>query len=272
MEPNDYVVGFTDAQTLQGIRRKLLKAIEAIDQALDVLAGIRKHTQEQLTVNAASNTPTYNERLDFHTARYVSYKRTLNALADFQQGASALVGAFAAKSLELALIRAQFLKMLDQRNDQVLHLQGKTMSDLALEAKREGVVMKELSEKMQEDSRAMRVLSAVALVYLPTGLVAVSRTNWPDSKLTASRSGLKILELTSYILFQGVFNSNLLRLVGPGEPTHASERLVVSSRIWVFVLSALILTAMTILGVQAWDKYMRAWEARTATAAPSTGP
>lgn len=64
--------------------------------------------------------------------------------------------------------------MLDQRNDQILHLQGEAMNNLALEANRESAVMKNLSEMMQKDSRSMRVLTSVALVYLPASLIAVS--------------------------------------------------------------------------------------------------
>jgi hypothetical protein len=43
MEPHYYVVGFSDAQTLQGTRRRLFTAIEAVDRALDIITGIKKH-------------------------------------------------------------------------------------------------------------------------------------------------------------------------------------------------------------------------------------
>lgn len=63
--------------------------------------------------------------------------------------------------------------MLDHRNDQVLHRHGKVMNELAIEANRERTVINELSEKMQKDSRSMRVLTSVALIYLPASLIAV---------------------------------------------------------------------------------------------------
>lgn len=63
--------------------------------------------------------------------------------------------------------------MLDHRNDQALHRHGEAMNMLATEANRESSVMNELSEKMQKDSRSMRVLTSVALIYLPASLIAV---------------------------------------------------------------------------------------------------
>jgi hypothetical protein len=63
--------------------------------------------------------------------------------------------------------------MLDHRNDQVLHRYGEVMNKLATEANRESSVMNELSEKMQKDSRSMRILTSVAFIYLPASLIAV---------------------------------------------------------------------------------------------------
>jgi hypothetical protein len=63
--------------------------------------------------------------------------------------------------------------MLDHRNDQVLHRYGEAMNKLATEANRESSVMNELSEKMQKDSRSMRILTSVAFIYLPASLIAV---------------------------------------------------------------------------------------------------
>lgn len=93
MEPHDYVVGFSDAQTLQGIRRRLFKAIEAVDQALEIITGIKKHCPE---LRDASTMPTGLEqefKLEFLFNRFQNHRRNLVALVDFQQGASALVGA-----------------------------------------------------------------------------------------------------------------------------------------------------------------------------------
>lgn len=89
MEQHDYLVGFSDAQTLQGVRRRLFKAIEAIDQALDISAGIKKHSSELKEANVWSVGE--ETQLEFHLNRFLNFRRNLVALADFQQGASALV-------------------------------------------------------------------------------------------------------------------------------------------------------------------------------------
>ena len=55
-----------------------------------------------------------------------------------------------------------------------MQLQGDAMNTLALEAKKESTFMHLVTEKMQSDSRVMRVLTSVAFVYLPASLIAVS--------------------------------------------------------------------------------------------------
>jgi hypothetical protein len=63
--------------------------------------------------------------------------------------------------------------MLDHRNDHVVHHHGEALNRIATQTNRESVVMNELSEKMQKDSRFMRILTSVALIYLPASLIAV---------------------------------------------------------------------------------------------------
>jgi hypothetical protein len=101
MEQHDYLVGFSDAQTLQGVRRKLFKAIEAIDQALDISAGIKKHSSELKEANVWSVGE--ETLLEVHFNRFQNLRRNLVALADFQQGASALVSGI--KALRTVIFR-----------------------------------------------------------------------------------------------------------------------------------------------------------------------
>ena len=89
MEQHDYIVGFSDAQTLQVIRRKLFKAIEAIDQALDTVSGINKHYNK--TTPRKSRGDEGERDFDHLSYRYQNHRRCLVALVDFQQGAAELV-------------------------------------------------------------------------------------------------------------------------------------------------------------------------------------
>lgn len=100
MEQHDYLVGFSDAQTLQGVRRRLFKAIEAIDQALDITAGIKKHSCELKEAHVWSVGE--ETQLEFHFHRFQNFRRNLVALADFQKGASALVSSIKALNTEIS--------------------------------------------------------------------------------------------------------------------------------------------------------------------------
>lgn len=54
---------------------------------------------------------------------------------------------------------------------------GKNMSEMISIANRGDKVLAELTEKAQRDSNAMKVLTIVASLYLPTTLVAVRNKN-----------------------------------------------------------------------------------------------
>lgn len=62
---------------------------------------------------------------------------------------------------------------MDNKNDHVIHRHGEALNQLASQMNRETMMMNNLSEKMQRDSRSMRILTSVALIYLPASLIAV---------------------------------------------------------------------------------------------------
>jgi len=90
-EQYDYPVGFRDAQKLQGIRRRLFKSIEVLDQALETVSGLKDHRRRLHQLGLVSQS---NLQLNLIKNRFWNYRRNLVSLADFQQGASALVRSF----------------------------------------------------------------------------------------------------------------------------------------------------------------------------------
>jgi hypothetical protein len=87
----DYPVGFLDAQKLQGIRRRLFKSIEFLDQALETASGLKEHRRRLHQLGLVSQA---NSQLNLIKNRLWNYRRNLVSLADFQQGASTLVSSF----------------------------------------------------------------------------------------------------------------------------------------------------------------------------------
>jgi hypothetical protein len=67
----------------------------------------------------------------------------------------------------------QFFKLLGQRNEIVLKEQSQHLGVLTEQANRETGVMLDQSAKIGEDSKVMRILTTVAMIYLPATLVAV---------------------------------------------------------------------------------------------------
>ena len=67
----------------------------------------------------------------------------------------------------------QVFEALANRNNQAMFDLGWSLNTLTTQINKETAAMNEISEKMQKDSRSMRVLSSAALIYMPASLVAV---------------------------------------------------------------------------------------------------
>ncbi len=56
---------------------------------------------------------------------------------------------------------------------------GQSLKQLAEETRKENVTMRKLTEKSTQDAAAVKVLTIITLIYLPTTVVLVSNTNPP---------------------------------------------------------------------------------------------
>ena len=76
----------------------------------------------------------------------------------------------------------QLFKILDYRNDALVHDNGVSLKGLALKASSESNWMLCIAEQARYDSRTMRVASFIALIYLPASLVSVGSAYDPFSR------------------------------------------------------------------------------------------
>ena len=98
---------------------------------------------------------------------------------------------FQEKIREIAFVRQQ-LRALDERVKSGVQLQsslldlenGRTLRKLAIEAKEENAVMKGLTQKATSDASAVKVITIITLVYLPTSVV----TNFFSTTFVNSQS------------------------------------------------------------------------------------
>ena len=68
----------------------------------------------------------------------------------------------------------KLFKILDHRNDEVLHNNGHSLRNLAEKSASQSSLMVSMAELARYDSRTMRIVSFIALIYLPVNLVSVS--------------------------------------------------------------------------------------------------
>jgi hypothetical protein len=66
------------------------------------------------------------------------------------------------------------LKILDYRHDENIRLNVSGTRELLVAAEQESTMLKDIAKRTQQDSRSMKIVTFIALVYLPGTFVAVS--------------------------------------------------------------------------------------------------
>jgi hypothetical protein len=105
-----------------------------------------------------------------------------------------------------------------------IHDNGRLLAELATLSNQSTDAVSRLTIKTQRDSRAMKVLTVVAALYLPATLMAT------------------------------IFSSNLVQLVGTQGGNSSSDRghFVVAADFWVFPTFTIVLMILTLFPVWMW--------------------
>ncbi|KAI9779425.1 MAG: hypothetical protein M1839_007390 [Geoglossum umbratile] len=205
----DYEASFTDNQRLQTLRYKLLIAQVALDSNLNVARGIKvqyAHLQTLSPRPLLDWCPDMDVSLEVAIANLQSHKRTIIALLDQEHGVSNL-----------------FFKILDYKNDNTMKENSRIMARMVATANAQSESLKIIAEKTRKDSRLMRIVAFITLVYLPASLIA-----------TISSSGL--IQIAA---------ENGTARVGT---------LSVHKEIWIYIVAAVVLTAITLVMALLWDR------------------
>lgn len=98
--------------------------------------------------------------------------------------------------MNLIPVLTQLSQILNYRNEDMLvksndalNKSSDAMREIALAAKAENELMSALISKSQKDSHTVKVLTCIALIYLPASLVAVRFP--PPATLRGSRRGYR---------------------------------------------------------------------------------
>ena len=203
---SDYLIAFADCQKLQRLRRKMIKCKEVLDCCLEVASGCKQHwkdvhSQEDKYIGEdATNAETFFSRIKVH-------RRGIQALLEHADGTATLVQSILPQPcsklshLTRLLHPSQLSQILNYRNEDMLvksndalRRSSDAMREIALAAKAENELISALMGKFQRDSHAVKILTYIALIYLPASLVAVSPFN------SAIKHRKKKVNLLSFVL------------------------------------------------------------------------
>jgi Mg2+ and Co2+ transporter CorA len=126
---------------------------------------------------------------------------------------------------------SKILEILRYRNDEInrsnnsaLLNNGIVLSQLIAASAKQSEALNELTKKTQRDSRAVKILSIVAALYLPASLIA------------------------------SVFSSSLIESVPAGASTSSPPKMSfrLASQFWMFPVFTLVLASCTLAPVVVW--------------------
>jgi Mg2+ and Co2+ transporter CorA len=158
----DYSVTFKETQEMQLLRQRLLKTrtiIETNLRTVESLCGIFKNLTPPRRSLSPSHRASKHQELTSELVnlihRYKSHRLSIIRLLDIADGTMTLL-----------------LKILDYRHDENIRANISATRDLLSAAEHETVVLNLIARQTQQDSRSMKIITFIALIYLPGTLVA----------------------------------------------------------------------------------------------------
>lgn len=159
----DYNVAFDDSQELQRLRKKLLKARTVIDSSIDIGTAYKEHC---LKLRSSYNLDIMDfmlVELDIITAHFRSHMRHVSTLLELSGGVAVLLSQILQfRNEETSLSTNKQIQIASdnmQRGNEFIRVNTEALAALALGS--------------QKETQAMKVLTIIAILYLPASLVAV---------------------------------------------------------------------------------------------------
>ena len=116
---------------------------------------------------------------------------------------------------------------------------SKVLTELGNAARQENATLMILADQARQDSKFMKILSFVAVLYLPASLIAVSA----NQCLYINRYHKRLKSISKTI-----FSSNLMVPVKDNE-TFEGTRFTPATQFWVYPLATLLLMSLTVVSV-----------------------
>ncbi|KAH7092039.1 hypothetical protein FB567DRAFT_516346 [Paraphoma chrysanthemicola] len=148
----DYQVTFVETQQMQRIRQRLLKTQKMLEMTLKTLRALQRLFDNKK--GTKHNRQMIGE-LDGLVFRYESHCVSIERLMGVADGTTTLL-----------------MKILDFRNDENIRLNLSKTRELLVAAEQESLMLNGITQQTQQDSRSMKIVTFIALVFLPGTLVA----------------------------------------------------------------------------------------------------
>ena len=178
----DYDTDFTDAQRLQTLCDKMTLAASILDANMDIAQAIKTQCRDlrRLKPLDLPNDNAVLTRVNLDIQRLKRFKRTAVALRAQAQGTTQLASRIKKSpnpSFHKIPLTAnaipQLTQLLSYRRADILNAHAKALRGLTATSTAQSASLRDLTEKTRMDSRCMRILTFIALIYLPANLIAV---------------------------------------------------------------------------------------------------
>ncbi|RYN56443.1 hypothetical protein AA0114_g2771 [Alternaria tenuissima] len=149
----DYQITFVETQQMQRIRQRLFKKQKMLEMTLKTLRALQRHFNDKTEGN--EHNQRMLEELEGLMFRYESHCVSIERLLEVADGTVTLL-----------------MKILDFRDNENIRLNLSKTRELLIAAEQESLMLSDIAKQTQQDSRSMKIVTFIALVFLPGSLVA----------------------------------------------------------------------------------------------------
>ncbi|CAF9925437.1 MAG: hypothetical protein HETSPECPRED_005836 [Heterodermia speciosa] len=172
---DQYGIDFSSKQKVHTLRSKLHYTYLIITNSLNTLEKVDAHGTA------------ISQMLDISVSVHTTFRRQVSNLAGELQNYLQITRRLLQSSDDT---RRMYDDILQARGQELIYHNGLTLANIAQAQSAETKIMVALADKTRKDSRSMRIVTFIAMIYLPANLVMVSIKSKPAE--TRSRAWLQL--------------------------------------------------------------------------------
>ncbi|KAL9121920.1 MAG: hypothetical protein Q9187_001524 [Circinaria calcarea] len=229
-DKDSFYVRFGDSQLLHRRRQKLLKSFAVLETCISVAQGYQHFCRDFDKASQTRIPQSFYVEIELYIAKMQAHKRAVNLLLKQSAGTLKLL-----------------FQVLQFRNDEafaksnsIMEHNSHVLTNLGTSAREENKAIIVLTEQGRTDSRFMKILTFIAVLFLPAGLVAV--------RTYPLQLNIPVDPNADEETHQSIFNSGLIVSVNDGEAsmqTHFKP----ATQFWIYPVSTVLLMCVTTVPV-----------------------